>query len=540
MIRRLPLVAATAAAGLAIATGAGSAANAPLCVGSGPGCFATIQAALDAAGDGDTIHIGPGTFAGGVSVGKSVTLAGAGAGVSTIAGGGPVLTIGTYLAPSEPTVTIENLTVTGGVTSSSPISSDWVGADHVIALGGGIEISPGADYSTGATVTIKNSVVTGNLVAPTATLPIGPPCPGGPCSFAWAKGGGIDNWGTLTLSNSTVSDNTAAGVASDADGGGINTWFSGSLTLQNTRITGNRASARVPDGRYAEGGGIFTDEGIQLTINGGTVSGNTASLTSTQPFEVGGGDTLDMNSNGGGIHVGDGSTVIIENTSLGDNTVAVDDPNGEPYAFDAALHPGDGSLVLKASTISGNRLIATVGSSADVGPSGSAIDLNGPSTLENVRITGNTATVTSPAGTAWASAAGLYAGDTETQPADIANSLITGNTTTAASTNGTATVIGSGIVNEGVLDLANDRINANTATANAPNGQAQGAGIWNGSIFNPPPIQLTLQNTTVSGNSLTGSPQIDLQGSGIFNAADITLDHSRITANTPEPQCYGC
>jgi hypothetical protein len=534
MIRRLPLVAATAAAGLAIATGAGSAANAPLCVGSGPGCFATVQAALDAAQDGDTIHIGPGTFAGGVSVGKSVTLAGAGAGVSTIAGGGPVLTIGAYLAASEPTVAIENLTVTGGITSSSPTSSDWVGAENVIALGGGIEISPGADFSTGATVTIKNSVVTGNLVAPTATLPIGPPCPGGPCTFAWAKGGGIDNWGTLTLSNSTVSDNTAAGVASDADGGGINTWFSGSLTLQNTKVSGNRAIAAVPNGRYAEGGGIFTDEGIQLTINGGSVSGNTASLTSTQPFEVGGGDTLDMNANGGGIHVGDGSTVTIENATLDGNTVAVDDPNGEPYAFDAALHPGDGSLVLKASTISGNRLGATVGSSADVGPSGSAIDQNGPSTHDKVRITDNTA------GTAWASAAGLYAGDTETQPAVISNSQISSNTTTAASTNGTATVIGSGIVNEGILDLANDRINANTATANAPNGQAHGAGIWNGSIFNPPPIQLTLQNTTVSGNSLTGSTQIDLQGSGIFNAADITLDHSRITANTPEPQCYGC
>ena len=42
-----------------------AAAAATLCVG-GPGCFATIQAAVNAAHDSDTITIAPGTFAGAV------------------------------------------------------------------------------------------------------------------------------------------------------------------------------------------------------------------------------------------------------------------------------------------------------------------------------------------------------------------------------------------------------------------------------------------------------------------------------------------
>lgn len=65
-----------------------------LCVGGGQGCFSTVQAAVDAAQDGDTIRIRPGTFAGGITIGKSVQLVGAAAHATIIEGGGPVITIG--------------------------------------------------------------------------------------------------------------------------------------------------------------------------------------------------------------------------------------------------------------------------------------------------------------------------------------------------------------------------------------------------------------------------------------------------------------
>jgi len=522
--------------------GAGSATA--LCVGGKPSCYATIQAAVDAAHDGDTVRVAAGTFAGGITIAKSLRLVGAGAGATVISGGGPVLTVGTFDALTEPTVSISGVTITRGLTTSSVLSNAFVGADNVIALGGGIEVPPAVDPNdpnnqlAGATLSISDSVITGNRVAPTATVPFGPPCPSGPCPFAWAKGGGIDTWGALTLKNTAVTNNEASGVASDADGGGIDLWSTATLTMSGSSVSGNRALAAVPNGRYAEGGGIFGDQFIAVKISGGSISGNTASLTSVLPFDVGGGNTLDMNANGGGVHIGDGSTVAITGTTFDGNTVVANDPNGEPYAFDAALHPGDAPLVLRDSSITNNNLIVTAASSADVGPSGSALDLYGPVTVTNTRITGNSTLVSSASGTAWASAA-VYSGDPQPQPALILDSLIRDNTVKAVSGTGAATIFGAGMVNEGLLTLRNDQISNNHGTATGTSGHAQGGGIWNSLIGSPVNPQLTLNDTSVTRNTLTASPSIVIQGGGIFTTFPVTLTNSTVKGNNPD-QCYGC
>jgi hypothetical protein len=199
------------------------------------GCaFKQIAPASAAASPGDTVQVGAGTYAGGFTIDKGLRLVGAGAGTTIIAGGGPVVTIGTFGAADEPTVSISGVTITGGVTRSSPESAPLSGAEDVLASGGGVEIPPNADV-TGATVTISNSIITGNRAAPTSAIDSGLPCPpditiaciNGDLPFAQAAGGGIDNWGTLTLMNTTLSNNrggSASGLstdASDADGGAI-------------------------------------------------------------------------------------------------------------------------------------------------------------------------------------------------------------------------------------------------------------------------------------------------------------------------------
>ena len=512
--------------------------GATLCVGNAPGCYSTIQAAVDTARDGDTIRVARGTFDGGITIDKSLSLQGAGAADTTIRGGGPVLTVGTFLANRPPTVSIAGVTVTGGVTTSSPESDEWVGAPNVIALGGGISIPPAANLSTGATVDIRDSVVARNRVTPTATAPFGPPCPNGSCPFAWAKGAGIDSWGRLTLTNTTVSDNTAAGTASDADGAGINSWWPSTLTLANSTVTRNRASAVEPNGRFAEGGGIFTDPGVDLRIENSSVSGNTAELRSTLPYFVPGADPLDMNANGGGIHAGDDGSVSISGSIVSGNSLRVNDPNGEPVAFDAALHPGSGPLLLRDSTIENNRAVARVGSSADVGPSGSAIDINGPATVSNTLIADNSTDVSSDTGLASAVGA-VYAGNTSSHAALITGSVIRDNTARASSDGGAATVKGAGVLNEGVLQLRGVLITRNTGTASGATGFAQGGGIWNASLFNPPPIKLTLQDTIVTHNTLRASSGLAVQGGGLFTAFPVTLSGSQIADNSPD-QCYGC
>jgi hypothetical protein len=133
-----------------------------------------------------------------LAIAKSLRLVGVGASRTVILGGGPVITIGTYGAASEPTVSIRAMTITGGVSRTSPISIPFTGIDGVWATDGGVEIPPPANFGPGASVSITDSAITGNRVAPSNTLTLGQPCPTGGCLFAGGAGGGIDNWGNLT------------------------------------------------------------------------------------------------------------------------------------------------------------------------------------------------------------------------------------------------------------------------------------------------------------------------------------------------------
>ena len=90
MIRLAAVVFATVTL---LALSSGTALGRTLCVGSGSGCYATIQPALDAADDGDVIGIAQGKYRGPITVTKSVKLR-AGASATVIKGGGPVVTIG--------------------------------------------------------------------------------------------------------------------------------------------------------------------------------------------------------------------------------------------------------------------------------------------------------------------------------------------------------------------------------------------------------------------------------------------------------------
>src|SRR5262245_48464555 len=142
-MKRLALVAVAATA---LVGAASAAAGKPLCVGTDGGCFQTLGAALAAAHDGDTIVVEPGTHAGGVTIDVSVDLVGTGKpGSTVISGGGPVITIGS--TSTTPTVSISNLTITGGVTASNPqsphcgpdVPTCGPGYPSATALGGGIE-----------------------------------------------------------------------------------------------------------------------------------------------------------------------------------------------------------------------------------------------------------------------------------------------------------------------------------------------------------------------------------------------------------------
>jgi hypothetical protein len=533
LLRIVLLVPATAAL-LVLDAGPASAATLDVCPS---GCaYAEIAPALAAAHDGDTIKIGAGTYDGGLTVDVSVKLVGAGAASTIISGGGPVVTIGEFGASSEPTVSIDGVTITDGVTRSSPESTPFTGQEGVFAAGGGVEIPPNADFSGGAVVTIANSVITGNRVAPSDTAPAGPDCPSGPCPFALAGGGGIDSWGTLRLSITTVSNNrvgSASGLstlASDAVGGAI-TNFLGPLTISRSVIHGNQASASAPNGRFAEGGGLMAFGGT-LKVRNSSVTGNSSALAASLP------NSVELLANGGGMHVSsDVSMAKIRNTRISGNSVTMTNTVGDAEAFSGGILVDlDVDFTMSNSVVGDN----SVRSATLAGSSGNAEGDSGAGALlgkiGSTRFTGNTVTVSSAAGDATAFAGALI------HFGSITNSVISDNQVHASSPNGTVFAGGGAIVvDEQGVTLRNSELSSNTVEANGASGSAQGGGILDAPITDGPPGgPLKLLNTGISGNALSGSPGIALQGGGVFIQNNpLTLTHSAIANNSPD-QCFGC
>jgi len=159
-------------------------------------------------------------------------------------------------------------------------------------------------------------------------------------------------------------------------------------------------------------------------------------------------------------------------------------------------------------------------------------------TINDTQITGNTATVSAPSGTAAACCGGASAADTST----VRDSLISGNQLTATTSTGSANARGAGVGNPfgAMVEIRDTTISDNTGTASGPSGTAQGGGVFTGSFFEgDQPGQLNLINSAITHNTLTASPGITIQGGGLFTNGPLTLNNTAISHNLPD-QCFGC
>jgi len=148
------------------------------------------------------------------------------------------------------------------------------------------------------------------------------------------NGGGIRNFGTLTLVNCVVSDNRANG------GGGISN--SGDLTLFDSTVKDNLADGIAPMGlECGNGGGIQCGSGTLLLLNS-TLGGNQAGFKGR--------------ARGGGAHIGCGCTAVMINSTISNNEASRE--SGREYAHGFG-HGGGvyvaGELQLINSTVSSNR-----------------------------------------------------------------------------------------------------------------------------------------------------------------------------------------
>jgi hypothetical protein len=500
------------------------------------GCtYSQIAPAVAAAQSGDTVTVAAGTYQGGFTINTSLTLAGAGARSTIISGGGPVVTIGSGNGTSKLVVSITGVTLTGGVTHSSPQSVALYRKAGVVAAGGGVEITPdnlknGSAGTPGATVTIANSVITRNSVAPTTLIPSpsGATCPGGLCKFAAAYGGGIDNAGKLTLTNTTVSDNSSvSSLASDGAGGGIENEM-GSLTIVDSTLTGNKTGVMAPNGRFANSGAIDVLKGA-LTIRGSSLTHNSATATTAEP------DSVVSGAIAGAIHVHPSSTATISNTTISTNSVTQTNTGGSANADSGAMHT-DVNVTLSDDVIADNHVRAV-----SLGPSSADSDGNSgagqflAATVNNTRFTGNTVTVSSAHGPASAEGGSMIFG-----PGSISNSAIQANHVSATSPHGNASAIGGGIdYGLSPVSLRNTPVSGNTAKATGRSGTALGGGIGDVAVSNGPPGgPLTLEDSKVTDNTVSGGAGITVRGGGVFANFKLTLTNSPINANTPD-QCAG-
>ncbi len=299
------------------------------------------------------------------------------------------------------------------------------------------------------------------------------------------SGGGILNSGTLTLTNSTVSDNTIGGFGLGG-GGGIENF--GMATLNNSTVSGNAANS---------GGGI--DNSYTMTLNNSTVSGNTA-------YSVGGGimnnatltlnnSTVNVNSGsaGGAIFNNGSSTLTVNNSTLSGNTVT---------NSGGAISNSTATVTLTNSTLSGNSAASN----------GGAIVNFGTLSLERSLVAGNSAgssaqEIYTPVGTVNSANNNLFGHSGESNAQAFDNFTPSGSDITATSDGTTPTALASildtTLANNGGPTLAHALVTGSPALDAAPSGPSidqRGVARPQGADFDIGAFELVQNSAPVANN----------------------------------------
>jgi hypothetical protein len=288
--------------------------------GSCPGATCTLRQAIATAAAGDTINFSlPANSAitltsGELLINKNLTISGPGANL---------LTVRRSSAAGTPAFRIFEINPNSVIASISGLT---VANGLFLASGGGGGI---INYGT---LTLTSIAISGN-------------------SGGNGAGGGISNVvGTLTLVNSTISGNSAH------SGGGIAS--NGTITITNSTISGNSALGSNPGGGISNGGSIV--------VTNSTISGNSAG------------------SDGGGIYTPFGGIFNVRNTIIALNTA----PTGPDY---------EGTLTSQGYNLIGNTSGTTIncsnctGNQLNVDPLLGPLQNNGGPTFTHALLSGSTA-----------------------------------------------------------------------------------------------------------------------------------------------------
>ncbi len=221
-----------------------------------PGDFPSIQAAVDAASDGDEIVVAPGVYRENLALGKDVYLRSAdGPGVTTIDGAGVGRVITLTEGASAGHATVEGFTIRGGAGVSEGGGLQLTSASAVIR-GNHIEENRACN-GVGITAVGGAPRIEGNIIRYNARAG----CSGG------SGGGGIllRTAGSAVVVGNAIEYNTISSGA----GGGISLGSAGTPRIEGNVIRYNSASSN--------GGGIYLSNASNADVVQNLVYGNVAS-----------------------------------------------------------------------------------------------------------------------------------------------------------------------------------------------------------------------------------------------------------------------
>ena len=401
------------------------------------GCFASIQAAVDAVAAGDTIQVVAGVYAENIIIDKDLTLLG-GFDDTTLATRTPRSSrldggqVGSVLEiRNGANVTVDGFTIQrgdgttnqghgggifirkgGGIIHDNLITSNVASHDpNIPGRGGGIGVISGT-----LPISITGNTIALNTAYAFITATVG--------SGHSGAGGGIRllNFGDAVIVDNIIQQNFAAFVPATISntngyGGGIDAYIGTSLLLRGNTIEQNQA---LNLGRDAFGGGVSANRIKSIVIDRNVVTNNRAA---EEASNIGGGG-LNL-----GFEPGDAPSITLTDNEIQDNTGATrliatpDRP--DPYAGGGGVNIWGGNSANETVTLTGNLIAGNTGAQQSTAAGdgvmshheGGGLRIDQAATVileENViaqNVAANTVTITGTGNGAWngrASGGGIF------------------------------------------------------------------------------------------------------------------------------------
>ncbi|HXI91978.1 MAG TPA: right-handed parallel beta-helix repeat-containing protein [Blastocatellia bacterium] len=249
-----------------------------------PTDYSTIQQAINASVNGDTILVAPGTYVENINfLGRAITVTSEAGPQTTIIDGNQANSVVTFHAGEGPASVISGFTLRNGrneagggvlIGNSSPTIRNNIIRDNSAFLGLGI-------YSSFGSALIEGNIITSNSG-----------------SFGRSGGGiSIEGFGRVQILNNLISNNVLQG----GGGGGIALSFAGFPVVKGNIISGNSVVQPFQSGA---GGGIWIVNGTEELIVQNLITNNEA-------------------NNGGGIYwfvPGNSRGPLVVNNTIANNT----------------------------------------------------------------------------------------------------------------------------------------------------------------------------------------------------------------------------